>query len=145
MQECFADFFSCIVQAVQYVAPSQASQVVLESGTKSSDALPAALYGCPYPPSRNGGCRPPPTCNCYQVSISFSLLQGASGLCRLLNFCLQYTLVVRGCRKCSQFLTSTEWDWLLAEVVIGIEGILMFVYTVIVWASQVLLYRGCHW
>ncbi|BDA48974.1 hypothetical protein COCOBI_13-0840 [Coccomyxa sp. Obi] len=52
--------------AVQYVAPSQASQVVLESGTKSPDALPAALYGCPYPPSRNGGCQPPPSCNCYQ-------------------------------------------------------------------------------
>ncbi|EIE18865.1 hypothetical protein COCSUDRAFT_59793 [Coccomyxa subellipsoidea C-169] len=52
--------------AVQYVAPNPTSQVVLESGTKEPNALPAALYGCPYPPSRNGGCNPPPTCNCYQ-------------------------------------------------------------------------------
>ncbi|CAL8463856.1 g3391 [Coccomyxa elongata] len=64
-----ADGRAFFTTAVQYVAPSPggpASQVVLESGTKSPDALPAALYGCPYPPSRNVGCRPPPTCNCYQ-------------------------------------------------------------------------------
>lgn len=49
------------------MAPSQQSQVMLESGTKQPDALPAALYGCPYPPARNGDCQPPPMCNCYQV------------------------------------------------------------------------------
>jgi hypothetical protein len=55
-------------QAVSYVAPSPAQQVVLESGTRSPDALPRALYGCPYPPSSGGACQPPPSCNCYNVS-----------------------------------------------------------------------------
>lgn len=49
------------------MAPTQ--QVVLESGTRNLGALPSALYGCPYPPSRDGGCQPPPYCNCYNVSV----------------------------------------------------------------------------
>jgi hypothetical protein len=48
-------------QAVQY----EDSRVLLESGTRYRDALPDALYGCPYPPSRDGQCTPPAACNCY--------------------------------------------------------------------------------
>ena len=41
--------------------------MLLESGTRYMDALPAALYGCPYPPvaGNNGECTAPPACNCY--------------------------------------------------------------------------------
>lgn len=50
-------------QAVQY----EESDVLLESGTHFRDALPEALYGCPYPAvaGSNGGCIPPAACNCY--------------------------------------------------------------------------------
>ena len=55
---------ACLWQAIQYVPPGD---LVLESGTRDPGALPAALYGCPYPPSKqaDGACRPPPACNCY--------------------------------------------------------------------------------
>lgn len=43
------------------------TKVMLESGTRNPSALPSALYGCPYPSSSNGDCKPPASCNCYQV------------------------------------------------------------------------------
>ena len=53
--------------AVRYTPHEDA--VIVESGTKDPDALPKALYGCPYKPSiANGfglGCTPPAGCNCY--------------------------------------------------------------------------------
>ena len=45
------------------------SKVILESGTRNPDALPSALYGCPYPSTANGDCKPPASCNCYQVLL----------------------------------------------------------------------------
>lgn len=54
-------------QAVSYVDPAA---VMLESGTRNPSALPGALYGCPYPSSQDGECRPPASCNCYQVQCS---------------------------------------------------------------------------
>ncbi|CAL5226146.1 g8968 [Coccomyxa viridis] len=50
-------------KAVSYVDPVA---VMLESGTRNPSALPGALYGCPYPSSQGGECRPPASCNCYQ-------------------------------------------------------------------------------
>ena len=52
------------MQAVSYVDPAA---VMMESGTKNPSALPSALYGCPYPSTQNGDCKPPASCNCYQV------------------------------------------------------------------------------
>lgn len=52
--------------AVQYTQPTSSNRQILESGTKDPKALPASLYGCPYPATANGECRPPPSCNCYQ-------------------------------------------------------------------------------
>ncbi len=52
--------------AVQYSQPSTGNRQILESGTKDPKALPAALYGCPYPATSGGECKPPPSCNCYQ-------------------------------------------------------------------------------
>ena len=52
------------MQAVSYVDPAA---VMMESGTKDPTALPSALYGCPYPSTQNGDCKPPVSCNCYQV------------------------------------------------------------------------------
>lgn len=54
----------CNMQAVTYQG---ASNVMLESGTRNPTALPSALYGCPYPSTSNGDCKPPASCNCYQV------------------------------------------------------------------------------
>ncbi|BDA44433.1 hypothetical protein COCOBI_05-6170 [Coccomyxa sp. Obi] len=51
---------------VRYIVDTQ--PVILESGTKQA-ALPANLYGCPYPPAPGqpaGSCIQPQTCNCYQ-------------------------------------------------------------------------------
>lgn len=53
-----------LLQAVTYQG---ASNVMLESGTRNPAALPSALYGCPYPSTSNGDCKPPASCNCYQV------------------------------------------------------------------------------
>jgi hypothetical protein len=50
---------------VQYTQPAVNNRQILESGTKDPNALPASLYGCPYPASSGGGCKPPPSCNCY--------------------------------------------------------------------------------
>lgn len=52
--------------AVQYSQPGTGNRQILESGTKDPKALPAALYGCPYPATSGGECKPPPSCNCYQ-------------------------------------------------------------------------------
>ena len=69
------------LQAVSYVDPVA---VMLESGTRNPSALPGALYGCPYPSSQGGECRPPASCNCYQVHCSVqSMLQ----LIQLLHHC----------------------------------------------------------
>lgn len=51
---------------VAYSQPSTSNRQILESGTKDSKALPASLYGCPYPATSGGDCKPPPSCNCYQ-------------------------------------------------------------------------------
>ena len=51
---------------VRYIVDTQ--PVILESGTKLA-ALPAELYGCPYPraPGQPAGtCIQPETCNCYK-------------------------------------------------------------------------------
>ena len=61
----------CILQAVTYQG---ASNVMLESGTRNPAALPSALYGCPYPSTSNGDCKPPASCNCYQVGSPFLTL-----------------------------------------------------------------------
>ena len=50
---------------VQYTQPAVDNRQILESGTKDPNALPASLYGCPYPASSGGECKPPPACNCY--------------------------------------------------------------------------------
>lgn len=52
--------------SVAYEEPSATNRKILESGTKDPKALPASLYGCPYPATSNGECKPPPSCNCYQ-------------------------------------------------------------------------------
>ena len=48
---------------VRYIVETM--PVVLESGTKTL-SLPSELYGCPYPATSGGDCKPPPSCNCYQ-------------------------------------------------------------------------------
>ncbi|CAK0786484.1 hypothetical protein CVIRNUC_009697 [Coccomyxa viridis] len=53
-------------QRAQAVTYQGASNVMLESGTRNPAALPSALYGCPYPSTSNGDCKPPASCNCYQ-------------------------------------------------------------------------------
>ena len=50
---------------VQYNPASTSNRKILESGTKDPKALPASLYGCPYPATSGGDCKPPPSCNCY--------------------------------------------------------------------------------
>lgn len=57
---------ACAMQAINYV---ESSKVILESGTRNPNALPSALYGCPYPSTANGDCKPPASCNCYQVLL----------------------------------------------------------------------------
>jgi hypothetical protein len=51
---------------VTYNEPTSSNRQILESGTKDPNALPSALYGCPYPATADGECKPPPSCNCYQ-------------------------------------------------------------------------------
>lgn len=51
---------------VEYQQPGVQNRQILESGTKDPKALPASLYGCPYPATSGGDCKPPPSCNCYQ-------------------------------------------------------------------------------
>lgn len=50
---------------VQYNAANTSNRKILESGTKDPKALPASLYGCPYPATSGGDCKAPPSCNCY--------------------------------------------------------------------------------
>ena len=73
----------CILQAVTYQG---ASIVMLESGTRNPAALPSALYGCPYPSTSNGDCKPPASCNCYQVGN--------------LSLTLELKVVAQGCPHC---------------------------------------------
>ncbi len=51
---------------VDYTQPTTSNRQILESGTKDPKALPQSLYGCPYPATSGGDCKPPPSCNCYQ-------------------------------------------------------------------------------
>ena len=59
--------------AVNYLPES--STTILESGTKAGTELPAELYGCPYPPTSTGQCKPPAYCNCFD-GVCYGSCQG---------------------------------------------------------------------
>ena len=64
---------------VRYIV--DAVPVMLESGTKQM-ALPAELYGCPYPPVPGqppGSCAAPLMCNCHRGICYGSCLGGIAG------------------------------------------------------------------
>ncbi len=62
---CISNLNHHVWLQVRYIVDAQ--PVILESGTKQA-ALPAELYGCPYPPAPGqprGTCAAPDTCNCH--------------------------------------------------------------------------------
>ena len=59
--------------AVIYLPESSAT--IMESGTKAGTELPAELYGCPYPPTSTGQCKPPTYCNCFD-GVCYGSCQG---------------------------------------------------------------------